>query len=390
MLSFLVFYESGFTMGKGYGETLKKLLVSIGIFAGAVLIMCLAAKVMMSLDEETPVAAATEQTGQTVKEQEKTEKVKEEQGLDKSSKANEIQAKEDKLTLTDKHIQADVAEVRQEPKSNDPLEQDKLIGKEEIAFEEAENVEILEPVVTPVPKVTPAPKATPVPEVTPIPAVYDIPQLNIDRTKLVVALNAAHQKEADLSPEPLGPGATETKARSGWDSEGIATGMPENELTLIIAKKVKAILEDRGYQVLMLRDENTPSISDAMRAQTANAYADIAVHIHANWDDNYDITGIMAFYPSEDNPYAADYSEPCLELSKAILKGLKASTGAKSWGAIDLDTQSTLNWTKIPASHVEVGYMSNAKEDALMGTEEYRDKIAVGIADGIDLYFSER
>ena len=48
-----------------------------------------------------------------------------------------------------------------------------------------------------------------------------------------------------------------------------------------------------------------------------------------------------------------------------------------------------VNWTTVPSTIIELGYMSNADEDKLMATSAFHKAAAVGIAQGIDNYFEK-
>lgn len=211
---------------------------------------------------------------------------------------------------------------------------------------------------------------------------------NEKAAKKIVVIDPGHQSRGDSSKEPNGPGSTTMKARVTDGTAGVATGVPEYQLNLDVSLLLRDELQKRGYQVEMTRTTNDVNISNKERAEFANeANADIAVRIHANSVDDSSVRGALTVSPSKENPYVSDLYEESMKLSSCILDAYCAAAGIRKRSCTTDDGMTGINWSTVPVTIVELGFMSNGEEDSLMQDTSVQKKMAEGIADGIDQYF---
>lgn len=207
----------------------------------------------------------------------------------------------------------------------------------------------------------------------------------------IIVIDAGHQGKGNSSLEPIGPNATTLKPKVAAGTTGIATKIPEYQLTLTVAKKLKEALIAQGYQVIMIRESHDVNISNKERAEIANqAGADVFIRIHANGSNDTSVHGVLTACQTAQNPYCASQYPSSFKLSQSVVNYMAAATGAQNRGVWKTDNMTGINWCTVPSTIVEMGFMSNYEEDRKMSTNDYQNLMVQGMVNGINEYMNQR
>ncbi len=205
----------------------------------------------------------------------------------------------------------------------------------------------------------------------------------------VIVIDAGHQNKENIRKEPAGPDSSRMTQKMEAGAVGSFLGLRECDVTLAIAEKTKQILTERGYQVVMARESNDVNMSWAERSRLAKkSGAKALIHIHAHSQESTSVTGILASCQSSGNPYNGELASESYALSSCIAGSVSQATGAKNRGVKRTDASSEINWSQVPVTVLETGFLSNQQEELLLSQEEYQSRIAAGIADGLDQFIA--
>ncbi len=200
-----------------------------------------------------------------------------------------------------------------------------------------------------------------------------------------IGIDAGHQKTPDTAQESVSPHSKTMKPRMSEGGIGVKTGIPEYEVTLQIAKKLQAVLENAGATVVMTRTKHDVSLSNAERAQLMNgADVDFWVRIHCDASNNSKNKGVSILVPSPET--APDIAKASLALAKEALPAICKETEAKQIAVTRKADQTAFNWSQVPVITVEFGFLSNPTEDVLLNRSAYQTLCVKGLYTGIIQY----
>ena len=162
------------------------------------------------------------------------------------------------------------------------------------------------------------------------------------------------------------------------------SGLREQDITYRVGEELGALLrQNPNYEVRLSRPTPSTSLGNSnttslrARVDDANAWgADYFISIHTNASENPSANGIEAFA----------YSKPsrAFSLGESILSSLSAATGQKNRGMKVRPGLYVLRRTAMPAVLVEMGFITNPTDAALMNNSP--ELFAQGIYNGIVAY----
>lgn len=178
----------------------------------------------------------------------------------------------------------------------------------------------------------------------------------------------------------------------GIDPGGNRPGIKEKDINLAVAMQLKGVLNRYGAKVVLSREADQDLSEQCDNEKVKGRYrrdlaarlemaeesdADLFISIHANTSADVKRRGAEAFYDRKSDTGKALASTIQTELLKVTPSAAKAAPG----------DFFLLRRNKIPATLIEIGYITNPQEKLLLQSQEHQQKLAEAIGQGIYNYF---
>ncbi len=245
----------------------------------------------------------------------------------------------------------------------------------------------------------------------------------LDQSSLLVPLDFRTKLSGKVKEQPVVQGPSILKrirevvidvGHGGKDPGAIGiTGLQEKTVVLDVAQRLRKVLEREGIKVIMTRSNDKFISLEERTIIASRSKADLFVSIHANSNPSRSVHGAEAYSLRElgttekneaqrqsnhrlmfknlamdrDSPSVTDIVSDMLYVHKqsvsAPLAADMVSQVCRVSKAYDRGDKRAhffvLRNTLIPAVLVEIGFLSNAKEERLLKKWDYRQKIAEGL-----------
>ena len=179
----------------------------------------------------------------------------------------------------------------------------------------------------------------------------------------------------------------------GYDSGAVGpSGILERDITMKVSNKIATILKNAGQEIKLTREEgNTKIVKDlnsdlVTRVQFANSWpADLFISIHCNSFANSSANG-MEVYTTPDKGESDILAQSVAYSMIEYFPNLKFRSDTSD---NDLDKEANfyvIRKTGMPAILIELAFISNPLEEALLNSEDGQNRFAEAISKGILRY----
>ncbi|MBQ6298305.1 MAG: N-acetylmuramoyl-L-alanine amidase [Selenomonadaceae bacterium] len=175
----------------------------------------------------------------------------------------------------------------------------------------------------------------------------------------------------------------------GSDAGAIGpTGVTEKSVSLAVSLKTQKLLADSGYQVVMTRttdvDVAAPGVSDATELQArvnkAPPNAALFISVHCNAFSNGKANGMETYH--------APTAVKGARLARLLNEELERLGGLNNRG-VKAARFYVMTHSQCPASLIELGFITNPREEKLLASDEYQQKLAQAITNAVNRYFNQ-
>lgn len=166
----------------------------------------------------------------------------------------------------------------------------------------------------------------------------------------------------------------------GGDETGtIMRGYAEKILTMQIADMLPGKVDSEGVKLYFTRREDETVSREERVVLAEELDADLYIRISAKGDEDAGKYGISACY--NENYFIPEFGN--VQLADVLTRCVTVASSNLAEGVITAEEESILQDLSMPAAQINVGYLTHPVEGELLGTAEYREKLAQGIADAI-------
>ncbi|WP_369384438.1 N-acetylmuramoyl-L-alanine amidase [Halalkalibacter wakoensis] len=167
----------------------------------------------------------------------------------------------------------------------------------------------------------------------------------------------------------------------GKDPGAVGNGLREKDVVLGAGLELNKRLKDLGASTVMTRNNDT-FLELSQRAKIANdAKADLFISIHANAAASASATGTETYW---NNSHSSEESKA---LAEAINKRLVEDLGMRDRGAKQANFV-VIRETKMPSVLIELGFITNSRDAAVMKRSDFNEVVAKAVIKGIEDFYN--